>query len=78
MVDPKEEWRRSLRNAFVLVGDFSRRTETSLPIEDNVKSMVVAFAEQGLLEDPVSLPPGAMAATHAGDPSVVSSLSIMT
>ncbi len=63
----------SLRDAFVLVADFSRRTTTSLPVEDNVKSMVAAFAEQELLQDPVALPPGAtMPAGQEGDPSVVS------
>ncbi len=56
----------------MLVGDFSRRTTTSVPVEDNVKSMVAAFAEQELFEDHVALPPGAMSADQEGDPSVVS------
>ncbi len=56
----------------MLVGDFSRRTTTSLPVEDNVKALVAAFTEQELFDDPVALPPGAMAVDKKGDPSMVS------
>ncbi len=56
----------------MLVGDFSRRTPTSLPLEDNVKALVTAFAEQDLFEDPVDLPPGATSVDKEGDPSMVS------
>ncbi len=56
----------------MLVGDFSRRTTTSLPVEDNVKALVAAFTEQELFEDHAVLPPGATAVDQEGEPSMVS------
>jgi hypothetical protein len=47
--DPREEWRRQLQSTFSLVGDFSKRTESSRPLHENVKAMVSMLATQSLL-----------------------------